>query len=35
MEIRTEMDHKAAFERLDEGLRLALEQADGDPAMLA
>ena len=29
------MDHKAAFERLDEGLRLALKQADGDPATLA
>ena len=29
------MDHKAAFGRLDEGLRLALEQAEGDPAMLA
>jgi len=35
MEIRTEMDHKAALERLNEGLRLALEQADGDPATLA
>lgn len=35
MEIRTAMDHKAALERLDEGLRLALEQADGDPATLA
>lgn len=31
----TEIDHEAAFERLDEGLRLALEQADGDPATLA
>lgn len=30
-----DMDHKAAFDRLDEGLRLALEQAEGDPAMLA
>ena len=29
------MDHKAAFGRLDEGLRLALEQAEGDPATLA
>lgn len=29
------MDHEAAFEHLDEGLRLALEQAEGDPAMLA
>lgn len=29
------MDHKAAFARLDEGLRLALEQAEGDPTMLA
>lgn len=29
------MDHKAAFARLDEGLRLALQQAEGDPAMLA
>ena len=29
------MDHKAAFGRLDEGLKLALEQAEGDPATLA
>ena len=29
------MDYQAAFERLDEGLRLALEQAEGDPATLA
>ncbi len=29
------MDHKAAFARLDEGLQLALQQAEGDPAMLA
>lgn len=35
MDIHTVRDHAAAFERLDEGLRLALEQADGDPAMLA
>ncbi len=28
-------DQAAALERLDEGLRLALEQADGDPATLA
>ncbi|WP_427197664.1 hypothetical protein AB8P91_29345 [Pseudomonas aeruginosa] len=29
------MDHKAAFARLDEGLQLALQQAEGDPATLA
>lgn len=35
MDIHTVTDHEAAFERLDEGLRLALEQAEGDPATLA
>ena len=35
MDIHTVTDHTAAFERLDEGLRLALEQAEGDPATLA
>lgn len=35
MDIHTEMNHAPAFERLDEGLRLALEQAEGDPATLA
>ncbi len=35
MDTHTEMNHAAAFERLDEGLRLALEQAEGDPATLA
>ena len=29
------MDYQAALWRLDEGLRLALEQAEGDPATLA
>ena len=29
------MDYQAALWRLDEGLRLALDQAEGDPAMLA
>lgn len=29
------MDHKAAFARLDEGLQLALEQAEGAPTTLA
>lgn len=29
------MDHAGALARLNEGLRLALEQADGDPATLA
>lgn len=29
------MDHQAAFDRLDEGLKFALEQAEGDPATLA
>lgn len=29
------MDPKAAFNRLDEGLKLALEQAEGDPTTLA
>lgn len=35
MDIHTVTDHAAAFDRLDEGLKLALEQAEGDPAMLA
>ncbi len=35
MDRHTAMDHEAAFARLDEGLRLALEQAEGDPATLA
>ena len=35
MDTHTEMNHAAAFERLDEGLRLALEQAEGEPATLA
>ena len=35
MDIHTVTDHAAAFDRLDEGLRLALEQAEGDPATLA
>ncbi len=30
-----EMNHEDAFERLNEGLQLALEQADDDPATLA
>lgn len=29
------MDHAGALQRLNEGLGLALEQADGDPATLA
>lgn len=33
--MNTAMDYQAAFGRLDEGLRLALEQAEGDPATLA
>ena len=35
IDIHTVTDHAAAFERLDEGLKLALEQAEGDPATLA
>ncbi len=35
MNIQPEIDHAGAFKRLNEGLRLALEQADGDPATLA
>lgn len=35
MDRETEMDHSGALARLNEGLRLALEQADGDPATLA
>ena len=35
MDRHTAMDHEAAFARLDEGLQLALQQAEGDPAMLA
>lgn len=35
MDRETEMDHAGALARLNEGLRLALEQADGDPATLA
>lgn len=34
MNMQPEMDHTGALERLNEGLRLALEQADGDPSML-
>lgn len=29
------MDYAGAMERLNEGLRLSLEQAEGDPATLA
>lgn len=35
MNTHAHLDHQAAFERLDEGLKLALEQAEGDPATLA
>ncbi len=35
MDIHTALDHAAAFDRLNEGLWLALEQAEGDPATLA
>lgn len=35
MDIHTVTDHAAAFDRLDECLRLALDQAEGDPATLA
>lgn len=35
MDMQPEMDHAGALERLNEGLRLALEQSDGDPATLA
>lgn len=35
MDKHTATDHEAAFGRLDEGLQLALQQAEGDPAMLA
>lgn len=34
MDVYSDLDHAGALERLNEGLRLALEQADGDPAML-
>ena len=33
--MQQEMDHAGALARLNEGLRLALEQANGDPATLA
>lgn len=33
--MNTAMDYQAAFARLDEGIKLALEQAEGDPATLA
>ena len=33
--MNTAMDYQAAFERLNEGLKLALEQAEGDPTTLA
>jgi len=33
--MNTAMDHKAAFDRLNEGLKLALEHSEGDPVTLA
>ena len=35
MDVCSELNHAGALERLNEGLQLALEQADDDPATLA
>lgn len=35
MDVCSELDHAGALQRLNEGLQLALEQANDDPATLA
>lgn len=35
MDVCSELNHAGALQRLNEGLQLALEQADDDPATLA